>query len=321
MRDVRSDEQYDTDQSIRNQGGSHAANRECYRCEGGGLRAGRPDSSHARTATGVTLDSRTVAVIVGGAGGIGRALAAEISASGGKVVLVDIDRSALESAVVGLARGAIYECDIRDAAAVERLAREIDHAHGAATLLVNAAGVSVAGPVEAVPLEAFMNVVAVNFWGTVHTSLAFLPHLRRSRALGRATAVCNILSDFAFVSPPTKSAYAASKYAARAFTEALGAELHDAGISVTAAFVGATATQLVRRGVAVDREKQAREAAFLERGMLPERVARKVLRAVVRRRARVVVGVDARALALATRLSPALVEFAMRRAGRLLPFL
>lgn len=267
------------------------------------------------------IDSSTVAVIAGAAGGIGRALAAEISTAGGAVALLDIDRDGLESLGSDLPRSATYDCDIGDAAAVERAARAIERSYGAVALLINAAGVSVAGQFESVPLDVFASAMDVNFWGTVHTSWFFLPLLRRSRELGRPAAICNILSDFALLSLPTKSAYAASKHAARALTEALGAELHESGISVTAAYVGRTATELVARGFAVDREKQAREAAFMKRGMPPERVARKVLHAVARGRARVVVGRDAMALELATRLSPSLLQAAIRRAWRRVPFL
>src|SRR6185503_9678995 len=100
-------------------------------------------------------------------------------------------------------------------------------------LLINNAGVSVAGPVEDLTVEDFQRGMGVNFWGVVHGCQAFLPHLRAAARRGEAAAVCNVLSDFSLFSLPTKAAYAASKHAARAFTEALGAELHGSGIAVT----------------------------------------------------------------------------------------
>ena len=161
----------------------------------------------------------------------------------------------------------------------------------------------------------------VNYWGVVHTCRSFAPRLRALSSDGRRTAIVNVLSDFALFSLPTKAAYAASKYAARAFTESLTAELYGTGVSVTAAFVGATATRLVSRGIAVDRAAQAREAAFLERGMAPERVAQRILRAARLGRARVTIGSDAWALELTTRFSPRLLQFAVRRGWRHIPML
>ena len=133
----------------------------------------------------------------------------------------------------------------------------------------------------------------------------------------RGVAVAMIDTDRAGLA----EAYAASKHAAHAFTVALGAELAGSGVTVTAVYPGATATALVARGEAVDSEKQAREAAMLARGLAPEEVARRLVRAVERGRRRVLIGRDTRLLDFATRAAPALVQAAVRRYWRRVPFL
>jgi short-subunit dehydrogenase len=212
-------------------------------------------------------------------------------------------------------------CDVADFEALESVANAVGAVHGPVHVLINNAGITVAAPVEDLSFEHFQRVMAVNFWGVVHGCRAFLPHLRAAAERGETAAVCNVLSEFALMSLPTKAAYAASKHAARAFTEALGAELYGTGIVVTAAYPGATATELVRRGYAVDQVKREREAEFLTRGMHPDVVARKILRGIERGRARVLVGKDARLIDVATRLAPSVVRGVVRRFWRRVPFL
>jgi short-subunit dehydrogenase len=86
-------------------------------------------------------------------------------------------------------------------------------------------------------------------------------------------------------------------------------------------YPGATDTSLVRRGYATDAAKQAKESALLARGLSPATVARRIVRGVERGRARVLVGRDTRLIDLATRLAPGLVQAALRRSWRRVPFL
>jgi short-subunit dehydrogenase len=161
----------------------------------------------------------------------------------------------------------------------------------------------------------------VNFWGIVNCTSSFLPLVRAARAAGDAAAVCNVLSDFALLALPTKAPYAASKHAARAYTECLFAELASEGIRVTAAYPGATATEVVVRGYAVDSVKQAREARFLARGMNPDIVGERIVKAVERGRARTLIGIDTRGIDVATRISPRLAQYLVARLWRRIPFL
>ncbi len=269
----------------------------------------------------MTVGSRTVAVITGAASGIGRALASELDGRGARLALVDIDCAGLDKVAAASKRCTIHVCDVADPEAVRAASRAAVAAHGAVHLLINNAGMSVAGPIEDLSIMDFQRAMAVNFWGIVHGCQAFLPHLRAAALRGEGAAVCNVLSSFALFSLPTKAAYAASKHAARALTEALGAELHGTGISVTAAYPGATATALVERAYAVDEVKRRREAEFLAKGMRPEAAARKILRGVERGKARVMIGRDTWLIDAAARLAPGLFQATVRRFWRRVPFL
>src|SRR2546423_4002105 len=204
----------------------------------------------------------TRAVITGGAGGIGSAIASHLAARGAKVILLDVDRAALQHISTSLPESEAHEMDISDADAVERLARTLGGRDRPANLLINCAGLSVAGEFSSLPADQFDRCMAVNFGGVVNSCRAFLPQLRVAALQNGAAAICHVLSDFALLALPTKSAYSASKHAARAFTDSLGAELHGTGITVTAAYVGATATGFVSKGYATDVRKKELEGAF-----------------------------------------------------------
>lgn len=260
-------------------------------------------------------------VITGAASGIGRALAQEYAARGARVALLDVDEPALEAAAAGLANATAHRCDVASAAAVDEARDAVLAAHGAVHLLVCNAGISAAGPVEALPLDVFRRTMDVNFWGVVHACRSFLPALRATAVRCERAGLAIVLSDFALLSLPTKAAYAASKHAAKAFTEALAAELQGSGVRVSAIYPGATATDIVRRGHAVDPAKRDAEAEFLAKGLPPEEVARRIVRAVDAGRARVLIGRDTRAIDLATRLAPGVMQAGVRRLWRRVPLL
>ncbi len=264
------------------------------------------------------IASDTIAVVTGAAHGIGRAIVNDLAGRGARIVALDVDLDAISTLPTGVR---VMQCDVRDPAALAAAAEIVVAEFGTVTLVVACAGVSVAGPVEALTLAQLQRAMDVNYWGVVHTSRCFLPALRAAASSGRTAGLCVVLSEFALFVLPTKAAYAASKHAAHAFTLALMAELDGSGIQVTAAYPGATATEFVSRGEASDTTRQSREAALLARGQSPERVAARILGGIATGRARVLVGVDARVVALAMGWAPRLTQWAVRRWWRRVPFL
>jgi short-subunit dehydrogenase len=268
------------------------------------------------------IDRDCVAVVTGAASGIGRALAEEIARREARLALVDVDEEGL-ARTRALAQTAsehvtVHPTNVSDRRAMELLTTEVVHAHGAVHLLVNNAGVSVAAPFDELDLEDFDWLMGIDFWGVVYGCRFFLPHLRRA---GRGH-VCNVLSDFALLGFPTKTAYCAAKFAVRGFSDALRAELHGSGVGLTSAYPGPVDTGLVRRGRTWDRTKREIEAAFVARRAVPaERVARRILRAVERGRPRVRIGAETYAIDWAKRLFPELTTSLVAKARDRVPFL
>jgi len=267
------------------------------------------------------LGAGSVAVITGAASGIGRALTVELSDRGASVAMVDVDEAGLREVARVRSGCTSYVCDVSDATRLAHIAAEIATVHGHIDVVINSAGVSVSGPVDTLPVEQLVRAMDVNYWGTVNSCREFLPALRATASRGAPAALCNVLSTFAFFNLPTKAAYAASKHAAHAFTLALAAELADSGIRVTAAYPGAVDTPLVLRGFAIDPDARAREAALLAKGLAPDVVARRIIRAIEQSKRRLITGRDARVLELATRLAPDLMQAFVHRFWRRAGFL
>jgi short-subunit dehydrogenase len=262
-----------------------------------------------------------VAVVTGAASGIGRGISEALARRGCDLALVDRDEAGLRETAECLGDAgrtiSLHVTDVADRARMEALPRAVLDAHGRVHLLVNNAGVSVAGPLAELSLDDFEWIVGVNFWGVVHGCKFFLPHLLREKE----AHIVNVLSGFGLLGFPTKSAYCATKFAARGFSEALRAELAGSPVGLTCAYPGPMNTNIVRGGRAWDAAKQEREARFLaERGIPVEAVAARIVRGVERNRARVLIGREPHAIDFMKRLCPDLADALVARMRKRIPF-
>lgn len=254
------------------------------------------------------LDGR-VAVVTGAAGGIGRAIAASLARRGCALALADVDAPALARTAAELhgagARVSAHVLDVASRDAVRALPDAVISAHGRVDLLVNNAGVALGGTFEQASEADFDWLMEINLHGLVRTTRAFLPWLRRSDD----ARIVNLSSVFGLVAPAGQCAYSASKFAVRGFSNALRHELEGTTVGVTVVHPGGVATSIARSarlpGDAPPDEVERRRAAVERMLRMPaERAGEIIVRAVERRAPRVLVGADARLLALLERIAP-----------------
>jgi NAD(P)-dependent dehydrogenase (short-subunit alcohol dehydrogenase family) len=242
------------------------------------------------------------AVVTGAAGGIGRAIVVSLARRGCNLVLSDIDETGLEETRRLIGSGVAVSChclDVADSAAVATFPAAVSARHGAVHLLVNNAGVALGGTFEQISADDFEWLFAINFWGVVRMTRAFLPLLKAS---GSGQLV-NLSSLFGLIAPPGQSAYAASKFAVRGFSEALRHELEPEGIGVTVVHPGGVATAITRNARKAPGSGTGK--SFQAMLKLPAEVAGEIIvRGVERRAPRILVGADAKIAALVERLAP-----------------
>ncbi|HEY1280605.1 MAG TPA: SDR family NAD(P)-dependent oxidoreductase [Acidimicrobiales bacterium] len=169
-----------------------------------------------------------VAVVTGGASGIGRAMAERFAAEGMQVVIADIEKPALDAAAADLGIVGVVT-DVSDAASVQALADEVVARFGAVHLIANNAGVGGRGRIRECSLDDWNWVLGVNLWGVVHGVHAFLPLLLANPDGGH---IVNTASVAGHMAPAGLGPYATSKYAVVALSEALAAELEQDGAPV-----------------------------------------------------------------------------------------
>lgn len=172
-------------------------------------------------------------VITGASSGLGRAFAVELAARSGHLVLADIDPAGLEEtaelvrAAGGRSTGVL--CDVARADAVEELRDRALAELGHVDLLINNAGVAVAGAVGAVPLTDWTWIMGINLWGVIYGCHFFLPSMRERRA----GHVLNVASIAGFAQAPEMAPYNVTKAGVIALTETLAAELRPHGVGAT----------------------------------------------------------------------------------------
>ena len=262
-----------------------------------------------------------VAVITGAGSGIGRALAVDLASRGARLALSDVDESRVSETAGECARAGAkarsYRLDVADRAAVHAHADEVAAEFGRVNLVVNNAGVALVGTVAEMSWEQLDWIIGINFWGVLHGTKAFLPHLIDS---GEGHLV-NVSSVFGFIGVPTQSAYNAAKFGVRGFTEALAQEMRAErrSVGVSCVHPGGIKTNIARDAGGLAGEDREHKAKLFERiaRTSPEAAAATILRGVERDRRRILIGPDAYAIDLLPRVFASgyqrLVTLAARR--------
>ena len=241
------------------------------------------------------LDGK-VAVITGGAAGIGFAPAEACGAEGMKLVLADVEPGALDQAVQTLAQRSLdvigVRCDVSKLDQVEALARAALDRFGKVHILCNNAGVSITGPIFKMSMDDWRWVYDVNVWGVIHGIKAFVPILME---LGEEAHVVNTASLAAFNGTGDHAPYCSSKAAALSLSQALYNEMaaYDTQVGVSVVCPGMVDTAINRSWrnrpkedqpwsdrESADEEHLRSSGAFQSAGVPPEEIARLTVEAV-----------------------------------------
>lgn len=267
-----------------------------------------------------------VVVITGAGSGIGRALALNLAGKGSLLALSDVDEAGLAETVrlvtaAGAQKVRSDRLDVADRDAFSRYALDVVEDFGRVNVVINNAGVALSGDLVDLEYADMDWITGINFWGVVHGTKEFLPHLIAS---GDGHVV-NLSSLFGLVSMPGQSMYNASKYAVRGMTEALREEMLIAKhpVGVTSVHPGGIKTAIARNArVSAKEDKEATASLFDKKlaKMTPERAAEIIVNGILKNRARVLVGLDAHAIhTMGKLLGSRYQDVIALGAGRVLP--
>lgn len=254
-----------------------------------------------------------VAAVTGAGSGIGQQLAILLAEQGCHLSLSDINAKGLADTVaLAKSKGVTVTSQTLDVAnreAVEAWAAQTVKDHGKVNLIFNNAGVALGSSVEGMKYEDFEWLMNINFWGVVYGTKAFLPLLKQA---GEGHII-NISSLFGLTAQPSQSAYNASKFAVRGFTESLRQELdlQQCGVSATCVHPGGIRTNIARaarmsdsiKSLGMDPARSSKQFDKLLRTP-PAEAAQEILDAVLHDRRRLLIGNDAKIIDLVQRVLP-----------------
>ncbi|MCL6270225.1 SDR family NAD(P)-dependent oxidoreductase [Sansalvadorimonas sp. 2012CJ34-2] len=259
-----------------------------------------------------TLEGKVVA-LTGAGSGIGRALAIMLSKAECKLALADINPESLKDTCELLPEDTESYCqaiDVSDPDQVQNFADTTAEHFGQVDIIINNAGVFLSQSIADLSIKEMKWLMDINFWGIVYGCKSFLPYLQKQND----AHIVNISSIFGLVTTPNQSAYCASKFAVRGFTETLRQETKHTGIHVSCVIPGGIKTNIVRNGrfFTGPNEDSTRDKAaqrFEEMATIsPERAAQVIINGILSNRKRIFIGPDTRLIDIASRLLPVRCE-------------
>ena len=236
------------------------------------------------------------AAVTGAASGIGRALALELAARGCDLALADRDEAGLQAVAAEIAKThsrkvTMHRVDVGEASEIEAFAQAAGAGHPGLNILINNAGVALLGQFSEIDQAQMEWLININFWGTVHSTRAFLPQLARQRE----AHIVNLSSIFGIVAPPGQTAYAASKFAVRGFSV-----VHPGGVATNIARNSRTGTGMTDNA----RRSQSIERFDALAKTTPTAAALRIIKGIENNEPRILIGNDARLMDLLQRFLP-----------------
>jgi len=249
-------------------------------------------------------------LITGASSGIGRALAYKLAQKGVKLILSARNKQHLEDVAALIKRSfpeapepIVIPCDVTDSEDIKRLFSSCSQQGGDIDILINNAGIGIYGEAELISLEDFRKIMEVNYFGAVQCMLEAVAMMKKRKQ----GIIVNISSVAALHGVPYLSAYGASKAALMTFSQSLRAELRDTGISLMNVHPGYTKTRFFRN------EKIVGEARRPKGPYAPaQRVAAKIVNAIIHNRHKVVLSLEGKALAVLHGIFPGAARRSMK---------
>jgi short-subunit dehydrogenase len=250
-----------------------------------------------------------VVIVTGASSGIGLATAREFAEQGARVVLaarsydllksIENDLKAAGHEVLAITTDVTIEEDCH------KLVQSTLEKYGRIDILVNNAGISMRALFRDVDIQVLRRLFDVNFWGAVHCTKYALPYLIKSRG-----TVVGVSSVAGFIGLPGRTGYSASKYALHGFLETLRIENLKNGLHVLIMCAGFTKSDIRKKALTADGSPQGFTPREEERMMLPEDVAKAIVRAIKRKRNYVILTLEGKMTALVKRIAPRFLEYA-----------
>lgn len=254
-----------------------------------------------------------IAIVTGGASGIGKALCEELARRGAVVVVTDVDEAGARAVATAIGgRASAKALDVRDAEAVKKVVEETAAAHGRLDYLFNNAGLAVTGEVRDLSLEHWRKVVDVNLWGVLHGIAAAYPLM----VAQRSGHIVNTASLAGLLGIPCSSPYAATKFAVVGLSQNLRAEAEDLGVKVSAVCPSYIQTRIFDASTYVRSSKEEVLSLIPFKMMEVGEAVRQILRGVERNQALIVLPGYARFLWRLARLFPGMPLWLNRKTVR-----
>lgn len=260
-----------------------------------------------------TFENNTIWV-TGASSGIGKALAMELNASGANLIISSrniTDLNAVKALCRFPDRVAVLALDLADMAAMPELVKNACALFGSIDILINNAGISQRSLIKDTPIAVLERLIRINYLGTVALTNALLPHFI-SRQKGHFVTVTSLMGKFG---SPYRSGYCAAKHALHGYMDVLRMEHQEDGVEVTLICPGFVRTDVARNALTASGRAQGSDDKATAKGMAPEIFARKMLRAVKRKKFEAYIGGKEIAGVYLKRFFPALLHRVVLRSA------